>query len=166
MYRGGNVEWQYILRNYTGMVRIYVKYIAFIAWPKFVEFNVTEGYYTSCNNRLYDLWIQYFVAFVMKLEGGTHRSVCSIPVARQCVYEKKINSVRRGKRWKKWKCLRTRTPHNTILDGVFLLYTLNYMYVSSVRSRLELIGGCPPTQYTISSFVVAIIIIIINIFFI
>ena len=35
-----------------------------------------------------------------------------------------------------------------------------------MRSQLELIGGCPPTQYTISSFVIAIIIIIIIIFFV
>jgi len=56
--------------------------------------------------------------------------------ATYCVYlyEKKINTVERGKRRKKWKCPRTRTPHNTILDAVFLLHAKLYI-VRFIRAK-------------------------------
>lgn len=83
---------------------------------------------------------------------------CSLQYA--CT-RKKINGVRSTwKAVKKNESVCGHGPHTIQFSTAHFYYTLNYIYISSVRSRLELIVGRPPTQYTISSFVVAIIIII------
>lgn len=125
--------------NYTFLeAKIRIKYSELMVLPKFLKSDyLTKGIilYSICNENVWGSFLQSAVR----------------------VYEKKINGVRRGKRWKKNESVCGHGPHTIQFSTAHFYYTLNYIHISSVRSRLELIVGRPPTQYTISSFVVPLL---------